>query len=416
MRNYRDIILLFILIALHISALAQEGFTMEGYLKTAYMDQSLERYHAQIDFLDNNNFNTPWLNRVEVRIGSEDANISLNEYRLRLSAANPAEVRANKIYHQKQLNSLNSDYEIAINDALKNRYQLLIEHYYYSGLHQIYEQNSNLFSELIRNINPLGNQNFDAEDIIDIESDVSDLLIKKEEIELEISEIGYLMSLDLPSANHITWDSLAVVDAQTIKEYIESESDGENNEYNIYIKESEDDLVLNEQLLKINKAEARSNIGYLQGNFDTERGDNIEEHLGFQVGVRIPIVNPDKADINRDRFELIEDQKEVDETKSLIQRRTDVLLIRLHHLFDQYDLVTERISRSNQIIVNGSSKGPDIFNIIKKAKYQMDLHEKQFDIQKDIYEAFIDYLDIRGELVKKPVVNYLSVDLTTLVE
>jgi hypothetical protein len=381
---------------------------MEQYLKTAYEDQDLEKYHSQFDFLDNNKYNSPWLNRVELRIGTEDANWSMDEFRLRLSPTNPSEIKANKIYHKKHISSINAEYAVALNKALKNRYQLLLDHYYLSNrlmiMERLYKQNL----DLIKSLNRTNIDDFDADDLVSVESDLSDLMISIEELKMDIHETEFFMALDLPSASEIDWSDLSIVSVDQIKNFLDN-TDSSLHEDNIYITEAEQDLILNQQMLKINKSEARSNIGYLQGNFDTNRGDDFQDHFGVQVGVRLPIVNPDKPDLNRDKFDLIEDEKEVDETKSLITRRSELLTIRLNHLFDQFDLLSERIEQSSKIISSRSLNGTiNVFEIMKRKNYQVELYEKQLRIRRDIIDAFLDYLDIKGDLVDSPLKNYMS--------
>lgn len=413
LRNFH-IFLVLVLLTFPFPGLSQ--FTMEAYLNTAFDDQDLERYHSQMDFLENNNFNSPWLNRVELRVGTEDANFSMDEFRLRLSPTNPSEIKANKLYHQKQLNSLNTEYKIALNKALKNRYQLLLDHYFLSRQLRIFETKQAQNSELIKNLNLMGLQKLDAGDVISIESDISDLMLSIEEVKMEIGETVFYMALDLTAASKIDWDNISTVTIDQIRNFIDSENHDEDHE-NIYVREAEDNLILEQQLLKISKTEARSNIGYLQGNFDTNRGNSFEDHFGMQIGVRLPIVNPDKPDLNRDRFKLIEDEKEVDATKLLIRRRSDLLSIRLKHLFNQYDIVSERILQSSKIISSMSIKGSiDILEIIDRKNYQLDLIEKQLKIETETIDTFIDYLDINGHLAASPIKNYMSATFLLLDE
>ncbi len=41
-------------------------------------------------------------------------------------------------------------------------------------------------------------------------------------------------------------------------------------------------------------------------------------------------------------------------------------------------------------------------------EYQLELVDKKIEISKDLYEAYISYLDYAGKLVQSPVKNYLS--------
>jgi len=397
-------------------ARAQGPFTMEAYLETAYKDQALEMYHAQLNFLDDNKYNSPWLNRVELRIGTEDANFSMDEFRLRLSPSNPFEVRANKIYHRKHISRINAAYTVALNEALKNRYQLLLDHFYLTHLRQLLENQQQEQRKLMEHLQLMSTTGFDAGDLIDLESEMSDILISIEKLKLEISETEFYMSMDIPSEISIDWEKMEVVTIDQIKNYIESIRSQEQQQ-NIFVKEAEEELLLNEQMLKINRSEARSNIGYIQGNLDANRGETFTDHFGVQIGVRLPIVNPDKPDLNRDRFDLIEDKSEITVTKSLVEQRSELLLLRLRHLFDQNELLSTRIKNASQLSPSMTRTGTlDIMQILKRQEYTSELIKEQLDLKKEVIDTFIDYLDIRGYLVSTPVKNYMSANFAIIGE
>ncbi len=404
-------------VQLTFSLLAQDAaFNMEYYLSTAYYDQSLEKYHAQLDFLNNNSYNAPWLSRVELRIGSEDANTSLNDYRLRITPTTPSIIRANKVYHKKQLSSISTTYQIGLNEALNNRYEILIEHYYYSSLLQILQKQEAHYNELLKNIAVNNLQSMDWEDIVDIESDMSEMKIEAEEIKMELAELNFLVSLDLPAESSIYWDSIPIIDIEEVRAYIARENLLQS-EQNLYVKEAEDKLMLEEQMLKIKKSESNKNIGYIQGNFDTDKGDDLEDHLGIQVGVRLPIVNPDKPDLNRDKFDLLKEQQDIKETTELVKQRSDVLQIKLQHLFNEQELIRERIERANKIFITSSPNSKlDVWQLAKKQNYQSKLLIKELKVKREIYDLFISYLKINSYLVSKPLKNYLSPNFAPILE
>ena len=62
------------------------------------------------------------------------------------------------------------------------------------------------------------------------------------------------------------------------------------------------------QRFNIEKSESLNNIGYFQAEYDTERGDEPYDHFGYQIGIRIPIVNPDKPQLNRRKLALMDDE------------------------------------------------------------------------------------------------------------
>ncbi|MFY0627337.1 MAG: hypothetical protein JXR07_13635 [Reichenbachiella sp.] len=408
----KNIVFLSILISFSFPALSQGDVTIEEYLGTARKDQSLELFQAQLSFLESNKYNSPWLNRVEFRIGSEDANVSMNEYRLRLSPSNPYEIKANKLYYNKHVKSIGTQYKVALNLALKNRYQMLIDYSFLLRSIALNEQNLVMVNEIMRNIGLLGIENIDLSLIIGVQSDQTELMLKSEELKSQLAETEYYILLDLPNKSLEGFSSSELTSVDRIKLYLDSK-EAEVEWTSLYVLDAEEDFQLKEQMLKIDKAESRSNIGYIQGNFDTERGNEVNEHIGFQIGVRLPIVNPDKPNLNRKRVELIEDQKDLDATKNFVVQKKDLTVIQLNHLIGQYQLLQNRTELSKTISIQGGGN-VDLNDVAKMKKYQFSLERERIILERDIRELYIEYLDIKGLLVRDPLINYLSEDFRSI--
>ncbi len=401
---------LLILALLNVSAGLMAQNPIDQYLKSALLDPELDSYDAQRNFLADNNYNSPWLSRLEFRIGSEDANASLNEYRVRVTPTNPYEIKANKQYYEKHVQSLNTGYEIALSRAMKRRYETIIETYGTVQMITLIEQQI----ESLRGLNRAAAndlQNVDLGDIVDIQSDETRLLLNREEYRHQKSQLDYQMSLDHPDMANVDWTGVNWMSIDQIYAYIRNRENIESTQ-SLYITRAEEDLDLRKQMLKIDKAEARSNIGYIQANFDTERGNEINEHLGFQVGVRIPIVNPDKPKINRDRVELIEREKKVEEVKREVSTEKEQLLLEMNSLVARYQLLTGRIETANRVKVQGGNV--DLGGLEKLTFYRFDLHQRRMRVEARVRLLYIEYLDMQGLLSQRPMINYLSPDLKTL--
>ncbi len=386
----------------------QQVLKMEKYLGSALRDQSLEKYHAQLDFLDQHRFNAPWLNRVEFRIGSENADVSFDEYRLRITPANPYEIKANKLYYQKQLESINSEYEVALNEALLNRYELLIGHYYHSQLVSVLTQRQKVTDELLKMYQISAFEGFDMNDLIDLESAKSKMMVKTSEYRLELEELEYYISMDMDTTISIDWESDRLISVDQVKQKV-LEIELSDSEQNLFVRDAQEKYALREQEFKVEISEARRNIGYVQGNFDSNRGDEINDRIGFQLGVRIPVVSPDKPDLQRDEFKLIKDQDEIREVKELIQKRSKILLMRLNNLFDRHDILEARMQEAQRLsVILSADKSLAPKQIVQKNLYELELAEERAEVQKDIYENYLDFLNIQGLLIKRPLKNYLS--------
>ena len=78
-------------------------FSMTEFLNQAKNDIRLYENEQKSQFLEKNPYNSPWIQRSEFRIRTNDFNISADDYRFRINPTNPFEIKANKQYYQKHL-------------------------------------------------------------------------------------------------------------------------------------------------------------------------------------------------------------------------------------------------------------------------------------------------------------------------
>ncbi len=390
---------------------AQEKFNMEQYLSSALADQSLEQYQSQLEFLGDNNYNSPWLNKVEFRIGSQDANASLNQYRIRLGATNPGEIKANKGYYNQHVQNINHQHKIALNDALKNRYNLIVQLAYLQNTKASLDSIQGFQTQILKHLQSNVNQGIGFSDMLGLQSDQTDLLLDGKENESAISYTTFYISLDYQSEQAINWGNEKIISVEKIIDYIDQFKLEET--HNLNVENAENKYALSEQKLRLEKAESWSNIGYIQTNIDTDRGSSLDEQLGFQLGVRIPIVNPKKPNINREKVELIKDKSKLQSTITIVKRQQDLNDLSLSQLIDQYNLIKERLALANNLSIS-NTRQIEWKDILKLKNYQYDLEDKKISLESQIRMAYISFLDYRGLLIQAPLINYLSNDFNPI--
>lgn len=402
----RIAVIISILMPWHYSIYAQETFQMEKYLTTALTDQSLELYQSQLNFLEDNNYNAPWINRLELRVGSDDANISLDQYRVRVSPTNPAEIKANKRYHEQHVKSLNTEHKIALSEALINRYRLIIDLASLLQKQDLLQERIDFQEQFIQSISNSGSQNLNLKNIISLQSDQSKHLLKQEEIETLITYDLYYIKLDYGDISLENTFTNELISVEQIKGYISMTLE-QTGLQNLVALDVTNKLELNKQELKIDQAESRSNIGYIQSSIDTDRENKISESIGFQVGLRIPIVNPDKPSLNRKKVELIEDKVKTEAKLSLIDQNQELNDVILQRLLNRHQILLDRIALAETITISNTSQ-IDWSQIAALKNYKLQLSEEKTETEKLIREAYISFLDTRGLLVGNPIINYLS--------
>ncbi len=406
----------FVIISLSFSFIESDAqFDMEGFLSTARSDISLVPTQSKLDFLKENNFNAPWISRVEFRTRSNDANISQDDFRLRITPANPGELKANKRYYDKQIDLLNLEHQEEFNNALKQRYLIMIAHIFEFEKLTYLEKQIEINRKLIEMMNQTGMaSSLDLGDLIDAEANELDLNLSIEDSEFEMIEIEYLIKQVYEFTGNIDWNSKELIEVQDILNLFAEFKEHPTGQH-IYLTKIDQKNLLAAERYKIEKSESLRNIGYFQAEYDVDRGNEPSEHFGYQIGIRIPIVNPDKPDLNRRKLDLMDDEAVLEGKKDDHKRKMELSVLRMEHYSNQYNEIKEKItlmSKQNYLGLQNPDKVMKISDLIKMNEFYMDLLTRKNAIQKKIYETYLEYLDLNGKISEPPLRNYLSKNLT----
>jgi len=413
--NYKNFTTAILFIFFSPVLLAQ--FSMEEFLGTAKEDFSLKSAQDKIDFLKENNFNGPWLSRVEIRTRSNDANLSQEDFRFRLTPGNPSEIRAYKRYYDKQVDFLNLEYTDLLNTALKERYLLVIDHVFESRQKQNLVKQLEINRQLIDAMNQsTGVYDMDLGDLIDAESDDLDMNLKIENINIRMDELEYMMKSFYPFTGEINWDQNHLLEVSDILNLFEEISNGTTGEHINLVKMEQRNQLAAERF-NIEKSESLRNIGFFQAEYDIERGSEASDHFGYQIGIRIPIVNPDKPDLNRRKLATMDDQALLEERRNNYQKKMELSVLRMKNYANQYHEIENKLEflrGRNYLNYQGMDKVIKISDLLKMNEFYIDLIDNKGEVEKKIYENYLEYLDLCGKLSEAPLRNYLSKGLPEL--
>jgi hypothetical protein len=403
------LISLILIVLVHHRGFAQ--FSLERFLGSARDDISLDPAQAKIDFLKENNYSGPWISRVEFRTRSNDANLSWEDYRFRLTPGNPAELKANKRYYQKEVELLNLEYKDLLNNALVERYFIALDHIFESNKKLNLEKQLAINRQITEMINSgTGVYCIDLGDLIDTESDELDMRMDIENAQIRLDEIEYLMKEHYDFSGKIDWSQSELLEVGDILNLFDEFRNLNTGEHIDLVKMEQKNQLAAERY-NIEKSESMRNIGYFQAEYDTERGDEAFDHFGYQIGIRIPIVNPDKPDLNRRKLATMDDHALLEEKRDNYRRKMELSVLRMHHYARQYREIEEKLAllrSQNYLNFQRLDEAVKISDLIKINEFHMDLLDKKNAVAKQIYENYLRYLNLGGKLAEAPLRNYLA--------
>lgn len=382
-------------------------FNAEEFLSSSISDIELEEVRASEKFLQENNFNSPWIRELEFRAKSNDREIGLEDYRLRFGLINPFEIKANKTYEYQLEETLKLRRQVQFNDVLRQRYILLIENIYLSNQVAGIKRQLDFYLEL-KNVIYNHEQKDLAEEALDIQelifntqSELGSLLQKHQLNELLIKQ-------RLPFNGPIAIDTGSLVTLTQISQRLNQLSDTTD----LIAKLGQQENKLKQSLLKVEEAESWSNIGFIQAEYDTERGNEPAEHMGYRFGVTLPIFNSDKPDLQRDRLSLMEFQAKKKKESLENARKQQLLHMDFQFLLDQMQMVNAQREFIGHFESLEHPPNPDLVRKIWEFRWQ--LESKYWGLYTLLLNKYINLLHQQGRLVSLPMVNHLSRNMLPL--
>jgi len=410
----RRIAILFIAVFISISAWAQ--ISIGDFIGSAVNDPEVKTFDQQVVYLKGKPYRLSPLQKMEFRYQNREISPDMQRFGLRFNPANPWEVRNNNRYFQEYQSSLSLEKEMALKEALTERYYLIIDYLYYAGLKSLATESHKLISDQVSILEKqTASSFFDADEYVELKVEQTDKAVALEEIEFEL--------LDLQQ-------KIERVDAQAFQKTIDWKWDGVMSVDRI--RSVVDSLMLEavrssylayqQQKIKLAKSEydlEKSNIsiGYLQTQFDKEDADENRTPINIALGVTIPIVNPNKGDMTKKKLDAIEAEFDLEEAQVETQADQTVGKMKLDQLIERHRALEVKVAdfqKSDLGRTLSTLKGGDPLILVRFDQSLVKVKVLLLKMKRNILLSYIDYLASTDRLQQEPLINFFSPSLEQL--
>ena len=402
-------IILFVAVFLNQEVQAQ--FTMEGYLSNSVSDTELQFFKERQEFVNENGFKSPILREVEFRARVRTFEEGFGDYRLRFSPLNPFERTANKNYRNELNEQLSISYLLNLEEVLLGRYELMIQHWRLTENLSLVNQNIS-FTDNILELLKSQPSNGTIKDFIRTDKANFKSSLEYETILLERAALEEQIRQTYAFGDDIRWDANELIPVSVIKAWLDQHDvmDATNN---LAIRNEQQKEAVAAAEYKIKQQESFSNIGYVQAEYREDEDNNFGQNLGMQIGLSLPIINPDKPDLQRRKLEMLEDSQEAALEKHNLEIYINQLYAKLSALIKQYEMVETKLANYNENSFTSESNTDAMDILIELQEFRTELSLKKIDLNASVYKLYINLLSINSQLSTPPYQNYLSRNQTS---
>lgn len=384
-------------------------FSMEGFLSNSVQEGTVKAAADKQQFIKENNFKSPILREVEFRMRARKFSEGLNDYKLRFSPINPYERSANKKYKTALDLEMNAQFKWNLNEALNDRYQLMIDHYNLFKQQEILQVEIEFYSNVLNLASKQPNE-LSMKDVIRMDKALLKSKVKLESNRSNQSQLEYLIKQNYSFQGKISWDSINMIEPLKISNWLQEQSIP-SLKNNFFIQHKLQQELVAQTEFNIKKQKSFSNIGYIQAEYRKDEDLSFSQNLGMQIGVNIPITNPDKPDLERRKLKMLEDSQSLIADKESINTSINFARIHLKSLISQYNLVNNKKKDYVSYAQKSSSSNSSLDIILELREFQLELQNEELMLYVELLKSYIDLLGYDGKLAQAPYINYLSNEL-----
>lgn len=385
--------------------------TSTAVLATAIEDSNYNYHADQVDYIDDNTYNLSYIDHIEIRTRTRSFDLNKQSYRLRAYTNFPKERNLNKKYKAKSLDEGRLQGREKLNNALKYRYELIISMIKNEEVLQGKLELKELLEDRITILKKQANNlDFDYQDLLDAENDYHKLQIDLVDVENNLKQSSWEASELLGVKEKVQLDKEDIISVEDIALFVTS-FDEEISGDNLYYAQQSLDVELAELEYEQKKASAKTPLKFFEASYRDDFNEGFQKDFSLGVGIKIPIGSAVKGSLNERVIKIAKEKNNLDDIKYELGEGISETLTVLEVLFAKHRLLSTILEEGNEeesLKKYQSIEGISPLVLLKVKENMIKKRQILLDLEKDIFSAYLEFLDLNGLLARSPVVNYLS--------
>jgi hypothetical protein len=418
--------ILFLILALGVAAFGK-SYTIDEIIRTSADDRRITLQNEKHKFLNRAFPGMPLIDKIEIRAQEKSFDINNTEYSLKIQPRGIGETFASARYRKALIRKSEQKSQLVIGSSLSDRYKVIIDLLEQESKHKLYQDLMDVYSDKIKVMEKLStvDPKFDITELINVENNnvktlASDMECRKLS-DLFASKLKTLLNnrefTEIDTTGILTIDSLVlIVEKKLTDNAFTLDSD------NVHVNKYKLDLDIAENRYKLEKAETRKYLSYLEFSYDNgehldqlqrktdDKDYNLNDAFTIGLGVTIPFLTTRPHVVVQRKADFIKAKEEYEAFKE-----------ELNYLFTEdindlkYYIIQYRILKARELEVDAEAslkkylqfKGAEPLVLLSIKENIIKNQLNRADVIYGLYRNYIQVLDMTGELIKWPTKNFL---------
>jgi len=384
--------------------------SINDFLRTYNKEESVVFQHNKLYSLKTLSYNLPYVEKLEVRTETNEFDWRKQEYLLRVSPNSRRNVQTQRQFHETVRYLSEMELEVAKNKAIRKRYDLIVDNIFLERILLIKKKQSLLLKDKITLLQrSISLDGFDVMELIEAEDDAQKNQREIMDLENAILTTENNIQRNILTNNEIKLKGENLITVIDVKKMLISLKVSKAIHPEIEVQSAK---VYNRMLeYEWESSKTKFSLGFVQAKYGYDAEDSFRKSFSIGVGFDIPFKSMGRIDLNELEIDVRESESDFRIIKNQILEGKYFKLQQLENLIRKYVLVAQQLADGQaEYVLKEYQKiaetPPKALVKLREntLKIQMLLQELEYQIMQNL----VEYLDYSGLLVQSPFRNYLK--------
>ncbi len=405
-------LVMYILTFVSLSVCAQQKIlTFEDYIGAVLDEPKVSIYNNKINFLDQNNGQSPILRELEFRTETDEWNLTRQEYLLRSSFNGKKEREKEQAYYDSNKSVIEAEKKVEIHDEIVDRYTNWLNYLLLREKQSIIKKRILLAEDKMAILKTKAalTVDFNLNEYIKTEDQFHDVKRQQLMLEHELQLINATIAQGVPNIVFQVIDTSQLIAIERVGEvlnqitdtaYIHPDFEERSSQINQLQKEYELEQVQDQQILD-----------FVQLKYAGRDNSDLVQEFSFGMGINIPLKNINQVKLNEILLEVLENEDKLSNDKYYNTLKINQQKLYINLLTEQYQLLEEQSINSQSFYSAQTYEklvASDPVMLLQIEESLLLREQKKLDLKIEIYTLYINILDDSGLLSQLPFINYLK--------
>lgn len=381
------------------------------FLATAKTKATILRQDGFINTLKSTTYKLPFVEKINAQTETDRFQLQRQQFQTRVSFNGWEEMKQEKKWKQANIGVEEADKNVLFQDALLDRYALLIDYRaalkalnLYQKIYLVAKDKRDVYQKMAKL-----STSFDIEDLIKAEENVYQYQQKIADTEGAIRVMQQFSQRLFESKDVFQLDTMNWIPLSKMRDFVAN-----------LPKMSANNALLNQQEAKINLAQANYDveksstkkfIDYAQMKYGARPTNAIQTEFSIGLGFVVPYRGSSKTVLKKLSFKQLEEKNKLEDIRESLDLQLFSAQNDLEIVLKEHDLVSQQINDNQTLYAldhYAQIQGSSPIVLLRMQELVLQRQARLLDLEREAFVKYVKLLYGTGKLATLPLQNYLS--------